>query len=50
MQDEPKRLRTKFGLGYSQSLSPTVKLPIYFVYDMDLVDLIIFTVGDPQGC
>lgn len=29
---------------------PAVKFPIYFFYDMDLVDLIIFTVGDPQGC
>lgn len=43
-------LRTKFGLEYTQSISLTVKVPIYFVYDMDLVDLIIFTVGDPQGC
>lgn len=27
-----------------------VKFPIYFSYVMDLVDLIIFTVGDPRGC
>lgn len=24
-----------------------VEIPIYFFYDMDLVDLIIFTVGEP---
>lgn len=33
-----------------QTWSPTVKFPIYSSYDMDLVDLIIFTVGDPRGC
>lgn len=38
---------TKFGLEYSQFLQSAVKFPIYFFYDMDLVDLIIFTVGDP---
>lgn len=30
-----------------QSLVSAVEFPIYLFYDMDLVDLIIFTVGDP---
>lgn len=44
------RLCPIFGLQYSYSGPPAVKFPIYFSYVMDLVDLIIFTVGDPQGC
>lgn len=43
-------LCTKFELRYSQSVLFAVKFAIYFFYDMNLVDLIFFTVGDPQGC
>lgn len=45
-QTDLNRSATKFGLDV-QSLPSAVKFPIYFFYDMDLVDLIIFTVGDP---